>query len=90
MFGIFEFCVKNLTSCSTFRYFIQNVAARAGVTGYVMNLPDGCVEAFIQGKGEAVAKVESAARLGPAGARVESVLVRNEESDKTYDSFVIR
>ena len=55
-----------------------------------MNLPDGCVEAFIQGNGEAVAKVESAARLGPAGARVESVLVRNEESDKTYDSFVIR
>ena len=73
-----------------FRYFVQNVATRAGVTGYVMNLPDGCVEAFIQGNSEAVAKVESAARLGPAGARVESVLVRNEESDKTYDSFVIR
>ena len=73
-----------------FRYFIQNVAVRAGVAGYVMNLPDGCVEAFIQGNGEAVAKVESAARLGPNGARVESVLVRNEESDKTYDSFVIR
>ncbi len=73
-----------------FRYFIQNVAVRAGVVGYVMNLSDGCVEAFIQGNSAAVAKIESAARLGPDGARVESVLVRNEESAKTYDSFVIR
>ena len=73
-----------------FRYFIQNVAVRAGVVGYVMNLPDGCVEVFIQGNSEAVAKAESAARLGPDGAKVESVLVRNEESEKTYDSFVIR
>ena len=73
-----------------FRYFIQNVAVRAGVVGYVMNLPDGCVAVFIQGNSEAVAKVESATLLGPDGARVESVLVRNEESEKTYDSFVIR
>jgi acylphosphatase len=33
-----------------FRYFAEAAAARAGVHGWVRNLPDGSVEAFVEGE----------------------------------------
>lgn len=56
-----------------FRYFVEDVAHREGVTGYVRNLPDGRVEALVEGDLDAVTRVERAIRMGPAGARVEHV-----------------
>jgi acylphosphatase len=56
-----------------FRYFVEEVANREGVTGYVRNLPDGRVEALVEGDSEAVTRVERAIRCGPGGARVEHV-----------------
>jgi acylphosphatase len=56
-----------------YRYFTQDAALREGVTGYVRNLPDGRVEAHVEGELDAVTRVERAIRSGPAGARVENV-----------------
>jgi acylphosphatase len=53
-----------------FRYFTHDVAVREGVTGYVRNLPDGRVEAFVEGDLEAVTRVERAIRQGPSGSHV--------------------
>ena len=62
-----------------FRYFTHDVATREGVTGHVRNLTDGRVEAFVEGDEEAVTRVERAIRMGPGGARVQSVDVATEE-----------
>ncbi|MNC85313.1 Acylphosphatase [compost metagenome] len=43
------------------------------------NLPDGRVEALVEGEAEAVTRVERALRSGPRGARVEDVHVDDEE-----------
>jgi acylphosphatase len=56
-----------------FRFFVEDVAAREGVSGYVRNLADGSVEAFVEGEAQAVAQVERALWQGPPGARVERV-----------------
>jgi acylphosphatase len=58
-----------------FRYYVQDHAAVEGVHGYVRNLPDGRVEALLEGDDESVLRVERALRRGPAGARVENVVV---------------
>ena len=50
-----------------FRYFTQDAALREGVTGWVRNLPDGRVEALVEGE-EAVTRLERALRSGPRGA----------------------
>jgi acylphosphatase len=55
-----------------FRMFAEARAAVEGVHGYVKNLPDGRVEALVEGDDESVDRVERALRRGPAGARVES------------------
>ena len=56
-----------------FRYFIEARASAEGVHGWVRNLPDGRVEALIEGDEESVDRVEAAARRGPPGAEVDDV-----------------
>jgi acylphosphatase len=72
-----------------FRWFAKDVAAREGVTGWVRNLPDGRVEALIEGDAESVTSVERALRIGPPGARVQTVNTTTEEPSGAYDDFSI-
>lgn len=71
-----------------FRWFTQDAAAREGVTGWVRNLPDGRVEALVEGDEESVTRLERTLRSGPRGARVEKVQVETEEPGG-YRSFTI-
>ena len=48
-----------------FRMFAEARAAVEGVHGYVRNLPDGRVEALVEGDEESVDRVELALRRGP-------------------------
>ena len=73
-----------------FRYFTQNAAAREGVAGWVQNLPDGRVEAFIEGDEDAVTRVERAIRSGPPGARVDNIYVQDDEAVGTLKGFRIK
>ena len=58
-----------------FRYFIEARASAEGVHGWVRNLPDGRVEALVEGDEESVDRVEAAARRGPPSADVDDVVV---------------
>lgn len=55
-----------------FRMFAAARAGAEGIHGYARNLPDGRVEALLEGDDEAVDRVELALRRGPAHAEVES------------------
>lgn len=72
-----------------FRYFTQEAAAREGITGWVRNLPDGRVEAYVEGESDAVTRVERTIRQGPRGARVDAVEADTEEPSRAYRSFEI-
>ena len=56
--------------------------------GWVRNLPDGRVEAVVEGDSESVTRVERAIRSGPRGARVEKVDV-DEQDVGGYRNFTI-
>jgi acylphosphatase len=73
-----------------FRWFAKDVAIRAGVTGWVRNLPDGRVEAYVEGEPEAVTRIEAALRSGPRGARVHTVAVEDEDAAGSYTDFSIQ
>ena len=60
-----------------FRYFAERAARKAGVAGWVRNLPDGRVEALAEGDADAVDRFEHAIGHGPSGARVERVDVEH-------------
>ena len=74
-----------------YRYFARNAADREGVTGWVRNLPDGRVEALLEGDDESVTRVERARRQGPGGARVDAVTVDDcEPPSGAHHGFSIR
>jgi acylphosphatase len=56
-----------------FRESMRREAERLGVTGWVRNLPDGSVEAIMQGTVEAVDALIEWSSSGPPMARVERV-----------------
>ena len=72
-----------------FRWFAHDAAVREGVAGWVRNLPDGRVEALVEGDAEAVTRVERALRSGPRGARVDNVYVESEMPSGAYRQFDI-
>ena len=73
-----------------FRVFAEARAAAEGVHGYVRNLADGRVEAYLEGDQESVDRVEMALRRGPAGARVEDVTIEDVEPRRRATGFSIR
>lgn len=84
-----RFVVSGRVQGVGFRYFTQDTARREGVTGWVRNLPDGRVEALVEGDAEAVTRVERALRVGPRGARVDRVYVDDEDPTGAYTTFSV-
>ena len=61
-----------------------------GVTGFVRNLPDGCVEVLGEGNDDVLASFLEALKLGPAGSSVERVLESEATSAEAFTTFTIR
>lgn len=85
-----RFLIKGRVQGVGFRYYTEEVARREGVAGWVRNLPDGRVEAYVEGEAEAVTRVERALRQGPRGARVEAVEVDTQDPGGGFLDFTIR
>lgn len=85
-----RFLVSGRVQGVGFRYFVQDHAAVEGVHGYVQNLPDGRVEAFVEGDEEAVLRVERAVRRGPPGARIDDVRSEQAAPSGRATGFSIR
>jgi acylphosphatase len=63
-----------------FRYAVARVARTKSVTGWVRNLPDGTVEAVLDGEPDAVDSVVRFCGAGPRGASVVGVDVSEVEA----------
>ena len=68
-----RFHVSGRVQGVSFRYHAQQQARALGLAGYARNLEDGRVEVLAVGADDAIAKLESWLRRGPALARVERV-----------------
>lgn len=73
-----------------FRASTRDTAVRYGVRGFVRNLPDGRLEAVLQGDRGAVEKVVAFMREGPPGAWVEKADVEWRSPSEVWDGFLVR
>lgn len=70
-----------------FRESMLDVAHDAGVAGWVRNLRDGTVEAWLQGADDAVATMLAWCARGPGAARVDAVDTREVAPDPALEGF---
>jgi acylphosphatase len=72
-----------------FRYFTQRSAAKHQVRGYVRNLSDGRVEAWVQGNESAVADFTRDLSAGPRFSNVTDIEELVVEPRREYSTFRI-
>lgn len=72
-----------------YRYNTRKKAMALGLTGWVRNLPDGRVEAVVEGDHAQVNSLVEWFQSGPPAARVETVST-HEEQLQHFESFEIR
>lgn len=72
-----------------FRQFVKKQALRRDLTGYVKNLPDGRVEAVLQGRRENIEKMVLLCSKGPFLSEVENIDVVWEDNKDQFKDFKI-
>ncbi|MGA9110734.1 MAG: acylphosphatase [Smithella sp.] len=73
-----------------FRAETQRAATGFNLTGWVLNLADGRVEALLEGEDKSVDKMLEWCRKGPPAARVENVIVTEEPYTGEFNNFTIK
>ena len=73
-----------------FRYFTRQEALKNGVGGWVRNLPDGRVEALIEGADLAVKATVAWCHTGPDLGRVDQIVIEEQEFIGEFETFKIR
>ncbi len=77
-----------------YRWFVQNVATKLGIKGYVRNLPDGTVEVEAEGDTNSLDALIIEMKKGPLGAYVKAVKAHRtdlqNDSERRFTTFEIR
>jgi acylphosphatase len=73
-----------------FRDSAREKAQQLGLNGWVKNLPDGRVEALVEGPSEGVREMVRWCEQGPSQAEVEDVETEFEASEGDLTSFEVR
>ncbi|MCU1288230.1 MAG: Acylphosphatase [Acidobacteria bacterium] len=84
-----KFYISGMVQGVGYRFFTQRAAARHQVLGYVRNLKDGRVEAFVQGQPETVEAFKHDLTAGPTYSKVEHIEEIVIEPNEFYTSFRI-
>lgn len=72
-----------------FRHFAEVNAEEVGVHGWIKNLPDGRVEAVLEGPIDHLEELVDRLEQGPGASRVDNIDVTVEEATGEFDSFGI-
>jgi acylphosphatase len=82
--------ISGIVQGVSFRYYTLQEAIRSGATGWVCNLPDGRVEAVIEGDEAAIDRMLAWCREGPRGGHVDRAEVLPEAATGEFQGFRIR
>lgn len=89
MAGQVHVFVSGMVQGVGFRHATYRQALKLGLRGWVRNLPDGRVEALIQGERPALDQILAWCSHGPALARVDRVAVTWETAEEALAPFSI-
>lgn len=73
-----------------FRAYARDQAAQLKLTGWVRNLPDGRVEAVVEGGSAQVESFVNWCRTGPVSAKVTGITLEKQEYQGEFQTFSVR
>ncbi len=73
-----------------FRAHARDQAAQFKLTGWVQNLPDGRVEAMVEGSPEQVEAFVNWCHAGPTSAKITGTTVERQEYRGEFQTFSVR
>lgn len=83
-----EILVEGRVQGVGYRAWVERHAERLGLVGYVMNLEDGRVRAWVEGERSVIEQLLRVLEQGPRLARVTRMEVRWAAATQQYPSFV--
>ncbi len=86
----FRIYISGVVQGVGFRAFTKRVAESYGLAGWVRNLPDGRVEALVEGDEEVLCHFVKDLWQGPSASRVDKLEILKEASDEALSGFDIR
>jgi len=72
-----------------FRWFIEERANKLGLTGWVRNCLDGCVEVLVEGEKEKIKELMEECFKGPRFAQVSDIKVNWDDYKEEFKDFRI-
>jgi len=72
-----------------FRYFVERMAEKLELNGYVKNREDNQVEVLVEGEEGKLKRLLELCQKGPVLSKVEKVKVRWMKCQEEFDSFEI-
>jgi acylphosphatase len=84
-----EVVVRGRVQGVFFRASAQQEGLSLGLTGEICNLPDGSVEAIVEGEKRAVDDFVAWCRRGPPAAQVEDVQVKLRSCRDEFRTFTV-
>jgi len=72
-----------------FRFFAQDLARQSGLSGWVRNLPDGTVEALVEGSRQAIEDFIKKLEEGPSMGRVDDIRIQWQPAEGRASDFSI-
>lgn len=84
-----KFLVSGMVQGVGYRFFAQRIAARYQIRGYVKNLPDGRVEALVEGPDDKVEAFKHDLATGPEFSEVERLEELVLDPSGRYSAFRI-
>jgi acylphosphatase len=81
-----RYFVSGMVQGVGYRFFVQRVAGRLGLQGYVKNLTDGRVEAYAIGAPASLAEFRAELERGPNYASVSGIAENDAEPEDRYSS----
>jgi len=73
-----------------FRANTRQKAEQLGVTGWVKNNSDGCVEAIFEGEENSVKELVEWCHRGPPLAKIKNVEVKKQSATNGFEGFSIK
>lgn len=73
-----------------FRASTKQKAEQLGVTGWIRNTSDGCIEAIFEGNKNMVKEMVDWCNHGPPQAKVENIEIKNQPVTNAFDGFAIK